>query len=208
MDDRQNLKRLKRAARTKHKTTQRAHQFVDGKDIIPTDFIRLEPWEIDYLYMLGKQAKLGVLETGRYRGGSTLVFAHACSVPIYSIDLEPQDDTYLVSLIGSCDVQSDVKLIVGDSQKTKYNDVKQYDLLFIDGDHSFQGCLNDLNNWWDSLAPGGHVVCHDCYFGNEVQDAVVAFLKDKNVNIYLTPYIQKDHWFLPYGSLCHFQKPL
>jgi predicted O-methyltransferase YrrM len=200
---------LKQASRTKHSGRLKNSQYKPHTNsYIPKEFIRMEPWEIEYLYMLGKQAKVGILETGRFRGGSTTVFAHANrDVPIYSIDLEPQDDVALARLMQDNNFGSNVQMIVGDSQHSKYDQIKQYDLMFIDGDHSYAGCLADLNNWWNELAPGGHVVCHDCYFGNEVQDAVVEFLKNKQVNIYLTPYIQAEHWHLPYGSLCHFQKP-
>ena len=209
MNDIMQLNFLKQAGRSKHHTNERKALFRNhSKSYVPKEFIRMEPWEIEYLYMLAKQSKLGILETGRFRGGSTTVFAHANrNAPIYSIDLEPQDDVALTTLMQDNNFGSNVQLIVGDSQHAKYEQIKQYDLMFIDGDHSYAGCLADLNNWWDGLAPGGHVVCHDCYFGNEVQDAVVEFLKNKQVNIYLTPYIQSEHWHLPYGSLCHFQKP-
>lgn len=36
------------------------------------------------------------------------------------------------------------------------------DLLFIDGDHTYEGVKRDLK-WIDFLRPGGHVIFHDCY---------------------------------------------
>lgn len=198
-------KRLKQAARTKN-LFHRASELPSGSGILFKEMIRMEPWEIDYLIMVGKRVQHGVVELGRYNGGSTVVFAHVTNLPIYSIDISPQNDEKLVSLFNQCNVGSNVHLIVGDSQHVKYPEVKHYDLLFVDGDHSYQGCLNDLNNWWDGLKVGGHVLCHDSYFGNEVQDAIHEFLKDKQVNIYLSPYNPARHWYMPYGSLCHFQK--
>lgn len=200
------LHRLKLAARSKHRSEQRKVEFPAGQGVIPKDFIRMEPWEIEYLYMVALNVKHGILETGRFKGGSTLTFAHATSKPIFSIDIGPQDDNVLNSLLDQCKLSHNVNLIVGDSQHSKYDQVGSYDLLFVDGDHSFQGCLNDLNNWWDNLVVGGHVLCHDCYMGNEVQQAVIEFIKDKNVRVFLSPYIQSQHWLLPHGSLCHFQK--
>jgi predicted O-methyltransferase YrrM len=39
------------------------------------------------------------------------------------------------------------------------------DLVFIDGDHSEQGCELDWSSWNGFVAPGGHVVFHDARAG-------------------------------------------
>lgn len=38
---------------------------------------------------------------------------------------------------------------------------EQVDFVFIDGDHSEQGCEQDWSDWHPFVAPGGHVVFHD-----------------------------------------------
>jgi predicted O-methyltransferase YrrM len=35
------------------------------------------------------------------------------------------------------------------------------DVLFIDGDHSYTGCLADLENWGPKVKDGGLILCHD-----------------------------------------------
>jgi len=35
------------------------------------------------------------------------------------------------------------------------------DFLFIDGDHSYAGVMDDWNQWTRHLAPSGHVALHD-----------------------------------------------
>lgn len=35
------------------------------------------------------------------------------------------------------------------------------DLLFIDGDHSYEGCLTDIDAWLPHVRPGGWVAFHD-----------------------------------------------
>ena len=127
-------------------------------------------------------------------------------MPIYSIDIEPADDARLTRYLKRHECGENVKLIVGDSQRTDYPAVKDFDLLFIDGDHSCQGCLSDLENWYPKLQPGGHVILHDCYFGSEVQDAVVDFVQRHDVEIVRSPYIIKSHWQTSYGSMVHFIK--
>lgn len=37
------------------------------------------------------------------------------------------------------------------------------DVLFIDGDHSYEACLDDMLHWLPKVRPGGLVVGHDCY---------------------------------------------
>ncbi len=178
-----------------------------GPAVIPQEFIRLEPWEMEYLFMLASYSKFGILETGRFNGGSVVVMACANDfVPIFSIDIKPQNDERLKSILNSIGIGENVNLITGDSQKTKYSEIGKIDLLFVDGDHSFQGCLNDLQNWYPNLITGGHIILHDSYFGCEVQLAIIEFIKNNNVEIVVSPYKSKNHFNHTTGSLCHLIK--
>ena len=47
------------------------------REEIPPEFIRLDPWEMSYVMWAGSKARLGVVEVGRFNGGSTLIFAVA-----------------------------------------------------------------------------------------------------------------------------------
>jgi hypothetical protein len=84
-------------------------------------------------------AKRGILEIGRFNGGS--VFLMACAnpaVPIYSIDIAPQDDARLREIFRTQGVGANVKLIVGDSQRERSPEVGSFDVLLVDGDHSYE----------------------------------------------------------------------
>jgi len=35
------------------------------------------------------------------------------------------------------------------------------DLVFLDGDHSYEGARADLDRWAPALRPGGHLLLHD-----------------------------------------------
>jgi predicted O-methyltransferase YrrM len=35
------------------------------------------------------------------------------------------------------------------------------DLVFVDGDHSKEGCARDLETWWPKIKPGGWMSGHD-----------------------------------------------
>lgn len=39
---------------------------------------------------------------------------------------------------------------------------KSLDFVFIDGDHSYEGCLADMRAYWPKVKPGGLFCGHDC----------------------------------------------
>jgi predicted O-methyltransferase YrrM len=51
------------------------------------------------------------------------------------------------------------------SQEVALRWSEEVDLVFIDGDHSVEGCERDWCSWRDFVAPGGHVVFHDAREG-------------------------------------------
>jgi predicted O-methyltransferase YrrM len=60
----------------------------------------------------------------------------------------------------------DFKLFIGDSQteqtKEKVREFcPQYDLIFIDGDHSYDGVRRDFELYQELLSPRGYIVFHD-----------------------------------------------
>jgi predicted O-methyltransferase YrrM len=177
------------------------------RSALPQKFIRLDPWEMDYLFTIASLAKVGILETGRFNGGSVFLMAWANrTVPIWSIDIAPRNDELLRQYLRSNDIGANVRLIVGDSQRQRDPGITGFDVLFIDGDHSYDGCWNDLENWWPLLQRGGHVVLHDSYHGSEVQRATIDFIQSHPSEIIQTPFIHSLHWHNPCGSLAHFRK--
>ena len=51
------------------------------------------------------------------------------------------------------------------------------DLLFIDGDHSYEGCRSDVESWFPHLKPGGLIIMHDYGWAEGVQKVVQEFIK-------------------------------
>lgn len=181
--------------------------FIPRTTALPKEFIRLDPWEMEYVFLMAKKARTGIVEVGRFNGGSAFLLSSANpNVPIYSIDIAPQNDELLKVLFREHSVGGNVQLIVGDSQKGQYPQIGAYDFLWIDGDHSYEGCMSDLTNWFPKLASGGHVLFHDSYFGSPVQDVIIDFIKSHDAIVVRSPYIPGRHWQHPMGSLAHLIK--
>jgi predicted O-methyltransferase YrrM len=190
----------------KTRTNKRMH-FMNAKTEIPNEFIRMEPWEGEFLFMVAARAGVGILEIGRFNGGSAFLMAFANPrVKIHSIDLKPQNDERLSGLFRKIRIGENVDLIVGDSQNTTYPQIGSVDLLFVDGDHSYEGCSRDLENWYGAVVAGGHIILHDCYHGSPVMDAVIDFTHHRDVILMRSPYILSSHWTYPTGSMMHFIK--
>jgi predicted O-methyltransferase YrrM len=49
---------------------------------------------------------------------------------------------------------------------------EQIDLLFIDGDHSYHGCLFDIQAWSPHLVRGATIIFHDYSWAGGVQRAI------------------------------------
>ena len=187
--------------------------FSDFNFGIPKEFIRLDPVELIYLEKISSQSKHAIVEVGRFFGGSTVVFNLSNSnVPIYSIDLSPQDDDFLNQILVKINHKHNTNLIIGDSQQKEYPEIKKYDFLFIDGDHSYDGCLADLKNWWNKLMPNGNLLLHDCYKTdqNGVQDAIKDFIAEKKNEIEIINFpFDVTKWKslrTSFGTICHLKK--
>jgi predicted O-methyltransferase YrrM len=86
---------------------------------LPQEFIRLDPWEGQYIFLISSMAKRGILEIGRFNGGSLLMACANPAVPVYSIDIAPQDDAYLREIFRFQGLGGNAKLIDGDSQRER-----------------------------------------------------------------------------------------
>lgn len=127
----------------------------------------LETKYYNYYFSYGRHFKpTKVFEIG-VRAGYTAYFilqgaAHAVQ-KYRGIDLE----TYL---LGSTDCArkllrplcSDAVIEVGNSHELQ-NLGDEYDLIHVDGDHSYEGKLADLQLALNSLAPNGVIVVDDCH---------------------------------------------
>lgn len=100
-----------------------------------------------------------ILEIGCDCGNSTTAFLTGASSSVTSIDINP--------LCASNFPDSDSekwKFVLGSSQdQTTYDKVcnHQYDVLYVDGSHTYEACLHDLRTYSELVRPGGAILVHD-----------------------------------------------
>jgi predicted O-methyltransferase YrrM len=136
--------------------------------------VRLNIAEAFMLWRYAEQAKVAILEIGRRHGGSTCVIKAANpNVGLTSVDRDPKHDP-------KCDdflEMRDVELLVANSRTVHLS--LWYDLLFIDGDHSYEGVKADFLNCKRAMLADATVLFHDAVEGTYgACDGVVRFVKE------------------------------
>ena len=95
-----------------------------------------------------------ILEIGRKRAGSTVLLAAAAPGRlIYSLDLRLRPNPLCREYLERPGNRERVQLRVANSRESLPG--MHYGLLFIDGDHSFEGVLADVVAHWNSLKEAG-----------------------------------------------------
>ena len=104
-----------------------------------------------------------ILEIGTHAGASTCAFLYGLdekeSGHLYSVDIDAKSPA-IVSLAG----HPRWTFILGDSKDLRILPpavLAGVDILFVDGDHSYEGASADLNNLFTLVRPGGLLLMHD-----------------------------------------------
>ena len=90
---------------------------------------------------------------------------------LYCIDIQLEDSP-LGGLFGERKVLQDASYIAGDDFTQIHGDSKaigkiwqsvspQVDMIFVDADHSYNGCKGDILAWLPNIKPGGIIAVHD-----------------------------------------------
>jgi predicted O-methyltransferase YrrM len=127
----------------------------------------LEFDEAAHLFRLARSRPAArILEIGRWRGGSTFLFAVAGDQNsiVTSIDIAPQDDKLLLTALDKNNLSHKVELLIGSSPDAEVRP-DFYDLIFVDGDHSYEGAARDYEHWKKAVKPGGHLAFHNAAQG-------------------------------------------
>lgn len=119
-----------------------------------------------------------VAEIGRFKGGTTFFFAAAGARRVLSIDIDEaaasRFDPKLLKALDQVGLVDRVELVVGDAT-THPVSPGTFDLVYLDGDYSYEGTKAAFEHWRPALRPGGHLVMHNI----DSSDPRAAYLGDR-----------------------------
>ena len=145
-------------------------------------------------YLLANKAVIhNYLEIGVAAGGTTFVFNHYFS-PDNMVLID--DNSHPKARLRQSIIESANYLeILGSSTDPEIikKSEKEYDLIIIDGDHSFEGVMNDFNNYSKYLKQGGYIIFHDSFFDNLGVKPFVKELKKNKDYKFINEYISKKY---------------
>ena len=102
------------------------------------------------LWRAVKSSRGPILEIGRAAGGSTILILGASeNRHVTSIDRAPTHDWTSNLIFEREDVKRRVKFYVQSSRENI--DDQEFGLIFIDGDHSYEGICHDIGLFWNQL---------------------------------------------------------
>ena len=80
------------------------------------------------------------------------------------------------------------RFIQGDSSQVAKAWDKPIGVLFIDGNHSYEGCKADIDNYYPHMAKGGVMLFHDCDATSPgVEEAVAEFAEEHDYEVFYSP---------------------
>jgi predicted O-methyltransferase YrrM len=128
-----------------------------------------------------------VVEIGSYLGASTCFLAAGVSPrrgKVFAVDTwtniamtEGPRDTFPDFLRHIKPFEERIVIMRGRSEEAGKNFPGLIDLLFIDGDHSYEGVCSDIRTWLPRVKNGGLLVFHDYGWAEGVQRAVKEFIQ-------------------------------
>ena len=133
---------------------------------------KLSPGDQYKLYEVAYFARGPTLEIGRLHGKSTVVLAMGlrdgnADVPFYSLEIQDKHRPIAEGHLRDRGLLDLVTLVQGDSAAAIAELPGRFDAVFVDGDHSYEGCTRDLRALEGRIVPGGVAMFHDCFHPRE-----------------------------------------
>ncbi|MCJ7653806.1 MAG: class I SAM-dependent methyltransferase [Dehalococcoidia bacterium] len=153
----------------------------------------MTPRERLLLYRLGLQQPPGavLLEVGSYLGASACFLAAAATeigggAKVHCVDTwqnqgmtEGTRDTWAEFQANTRPYASLIVPRHGLSVEVAKSFTESINLLFLDGDHSYEGCRADVEFWLPHLKPGGVLVMHDYGWAEGVRRTVRELIQSR-----------------------------
>jgi predicted O-methyltransferase YrrM len=151
--------------------------------------------ELKQLEKLASQSKDIIVEIGSFQGRSTVGLAKGSKLgnnnTVYAIDkwsnnvVNGTKDVIIskesfINNLKTSEVNDIVTPIHSTSNEAFKNWDKKIGMIFIDGDHSYQGVKNDIR-WCDFVIPGGIIAFHD-YLSPKYDNSVIRAVNEVKSN--------------------------
>ncbi len=157
-----------------------AHEAIHSKDLRP-DWLKALPGAMDerepyykFLMLLARKAKPNrILEIGT-RGGTSIahmMYGHPCASQFTTMDIDPECSWRAQAIADSMGLGHNFNAITGDSSKSSDRVCGVYNLLFIDGDHTYVSSYGDYVLYREKVADGGIIVFDDTRLSDEMKRA-------------------------------------
>jgi len=143
------------------------------------------------------------IEIGSYLGCSALIIALHSTATVWAHDLwttewselrgspPPWVHDYFYTFYSAVKANKLENRIIPIRGKSVYtvgiHDKQSIDLAFVDGDHSYDGCLADLNAILPKMKVGSTILVHDCVPLSEPLAAVTEFCEEQNLSFLVLP---------------------
>lgn len=144
-------------------------------------------WDIRNLI---EKEEINYLEIGTYAGGSaSLMLQHPNKTNVFGLDLEtsPRHEEVYQN-VKKFNKGNNFEYFIGNSRDSEtvtkiIEHVKNVDMLFIDGEHSFDAIIDDFLNFKDLVNDGGYIIFDD--YNDLGYNPIVKHAVDFIVNEYL-----------------------
>ncbi len=157
----------------------------------------LNPDEASLLEKLASEVIEGcIVEIGSFRGKSTIRLANGARLSgceVYAVDPHDpfndngtwfgiEDRAVFLRNILDAGVADIVKPVYLPSHLASFGFDKRIGLLFIDGDHTYEGAKQDVLDWTPLVESGGLIAFHDSWF-EDVSRAIAELLEDTRYQV-------------------------
>lgn len=151
----------------------------------------MEPAELEWLAAAASTSRV-IVEIGSWKGRSTKAIAMATPGVVYAVDHwargSPEDgeedfqkgDRVYAEFRRNLSAEIQAGKVIplrGRSTEVAARADIHPDMIFIDGDHSYDSVVSDIDAWWPKISPEGILCGHD--FNPETWPGVVRAVKEK-----------------------------
>ena len=135
------------------------HRLAAIRRFLPGSTLQISEELIGFAELAASRSAASVCEIGTYNGGTSLFLCGLPTVRRYvGIDIQPFNERAIKALAPR---HVDLTILKGSSRDLRERVGADFDVLFIDGDHTYDGAKADFLDYRGLVRPGGLIAFHD-----------------------------------------------